>query len=201
VTRMLKGCLVRGWKGVGELGAVEGQTLLQSPPKPLYGLTPKKRRFGTGHRTRTYDRAMTADGRAKADVVTALPFRQTIRPLVMAPAGALAVIGILTILEQNVGPYLPIALLLTAPFVYAAETIFVLPLIVLWPKSRRPNLAIGAIWGASVAWAFVLVLQAVGWVPARVVALPSTWREWQEVGRLCLPGIASGVLFAYLSRK
>lgn len=156
---------------------------------------------GTWHRTRTHDRAMTADGRPQADAVTALPFRQTIRPLVIAPVGAVAVIGVFVVLEQSVGLYLPIVLLLTAPFVYAAETIFVLPLIVLWPKSRRPNVAIGAMWGAAVAWVFVLVLQTAGWVPARVVALPSTWREWQEVGRLCLPGVASGVLFAYLSRK
>jgi hypothetical protein len=130
-----------------------------------------------------------------------LPFRDTIRPLVIAPAAALTVLGCSMVLVQSVGPYLFIMLLIAAPFVYAAEILFVMPLLWLWPASRRPSFAVGALWGALAAWGFLLMLETMASFPPRLSTLPSTWRQWQDFGSFCLPGVASGLLFAYLTRK
>jgi len=114
-----------------------------------------------------------------------LPFRETIQPLLIAPVAALVVLGGYMVLVKHVGPYLFIMLLIAAPFVYAAEILFVMPLLWLWPASRRPSFAVGAM--AS--------------FPPRLSTLPSTWRQRQDFGLFCLPGVASGLLFAYLTRK
>jgi hypothetical protein len=140
--------------------------------------------------------------------VAAVPLRNLLRPLVIAPAGACAVIGCFLIVEKNVGPYLPIVLLILAPFVYAAELVFVIPILLLWPASRRPSYTVGAAWGAAAAWGFAILLQAGAWYdpggvafPPRFRIVPSTWREWQGLTGLMMPGAAFGVLFAYFSRK
>src|SRR6476660_634881 len=150
---------------------------------------------------------MTADGHSKGGATAVVPFSRTTRPLVIAPAGALFVTGCFMVAQKNVGPYLPIVLLLVVPFVYLVELVFVVPILWLWPRSRRPSVAIGAVWGAAAAWGFVLLLAVGAWYdpgeafPQRFRVVPSTWAGWQDLGLLLLPGIASGVLFAYLSRK
>jgi hypothetical protein len=130
-----------------------------------------------------------------------LPFRETIQPLLIAPVAALVVLGGYMVLVKHVGPYLFIMLLIAAPFVYAAEILFVMPLLWLWPASRRPSFAVGALWGALAAWGFLLVLETMASFPPRLSTLPSTWRQRQDFGLFCLPGVASGLLFAYLTRK
>ena len=130
-----------------------------------------------------------------------LPFRDTIRPLVIAPAAALTVLGAYMVLVKHVGPYLFIMLLIAAPFAYAAEILFVMPLLWLWPAMRRPSFAVGAVWGALAAWGFLLMLETTARFPPRFSTLPSTWRQRQDFGLFCLPGVASGLLFAYLTRK
>jgi hypothetical protein len=138
---------------------------------------------------------MAASGQATDDQADALPLRQTLRPLALAPAGALFVTGCFMVAQQNVGLYLPLVLLLVAPFVYVVELVFVVPILWLWPASRRPTFTIGAAWGAAAALGFGLALQAGMW------SVPATWRDWQRLAVLVMPGIASGVLFAYLSRR
>jgi len=130
-----------------------------------------------------------------------LPFRDTIRPLAIAPVAALTVLGGYMVLVQHVGPYLFIMLLIAAPFVYAAEILFVMPLLWLWPALRRPSFTVAAAWGALAAWGFILALQTTAFFPPRFSTLPSTWRQWQDFGLFCPPGVASGLLFAYLTRK
>jgi hypothetical protein len=150
---------------------------------------------------------MTEAVSGRSEPGATIPFSQTIRPLVIAPAAALAVLGCYIVLLQHVGSYLFIVLLITAPFVYAVEVVFVVPILWFWPASRRPGFAIGAMWGAAAAWGFALLLQAGAWYqpggafPPQFRVVPSTWREWQGLADLTMPGIASGVLFAYLSRK
>src|SRR5215510_7243221 len=123
-----------------------------------------------------------------------LPFRDTIRPLVIAPAAALTVLGGYMVFVKHVGPYLFVMLLIAAPFVYAAEILFVMPLLWLWPASRRPSFAVGALWGALAAWGFLLTLETMASFPPRLSTLPSTWRQWQEL-RLVLPaGCGFGTL-------
>jgi hypothetical protein len=138
-----------------------------------------------------------------------VPFSQTIRPLVIAPAAALAVLGCYMVLIKNIGPYLLIMLLITAPFVYAAEVVFVVPLLWLLPALRRPSFVVGAVWGAAATLGFVSVLAIAAWhsrQPAWIAApyrgfVPWTLRQWEDVGLTCLPGVASGLLFAHLTRK
>jgi hypothetical protein len=57
------------------------------------------------------------------------------------------------VVVKHVGPYLFIMLLIAAPFAYAAEILFVMPPLWLWPTSRRPSFAMGAVWGALAAGA------------------------------------------------
>jgi hypothetical protein len=145
--------------------------------------------------------AVTTRGRSKPDAAVTSPFRDMIRPLVIAPLAALTVLGGYMVLVKHVGPYLLIMLLIAAPFVYAAEILFVMPLLWLWPVLHRPSFAVGAAWGALAAWGFLLVLETTASFPPRFATLPSTWRQWQDFGLLCLPGVASGLLFSYLTRR
>jgi hypothetical protein len=149
-----------------------------------------------------------ADGHSKGGAVAAVPFSRTIRPLVISPAAALAVLGGYLILLKEVGPEFLMVLLICTPFVYAVEVLFVVPILWLWPASRRPSFAFGAIWGAAAAWGFWLLFTTAAWYepggvafPPQYHAVPATWPEWRGLALLMIPGIASGVLFAYLSLK
>jgi hypothetical protein len=157
-------------------------------------------------RIRSSQPPMTAEGQANADSRVAVPFRQTLRPLVIAPAGALAVIACFFV--QNAGPSVVIILLVATPIVYGIELVFVVPILWLWPASRRPRLAVGALWGAAASWGFLLLLVAAAWYepapssqPLLHVTPEVTLRQLRGLAALMAPGIASGVLFSYVSRK
>ena len=76
-------------------------------------------------------------------------FRETLRPLAIAPLVGLAVLMI-SVASQS-GARILFYALFVAPFCYAAATVFVLPIFWFVPRARQPSLVVGAIWGGLAA--------------------------------------------------
>src|SRR5215510_9362326 len=80
---------------------------------------------------------------------------KTIASLLVAPLGAMVEVGVLSIVKggDNSRPQgLVIILLITALVCYASELLFVVPLMVVWPRLRQPSVLFAAVWGVLVAW-------------------------------------------------
>ena len=117
-----------------------------------------------------------------------MKFRDTVRPLLLAP---LAGVGFIVFMElTRLRTNALIMGLVSAPFCYAAELLFVVPVMWLWPASRRPGFLTAAIWGALTALA------------ASAFVMPSL----RELGRPVVffgfgfAGALSGLLYAQLVR-
>ena len=114
-------------------------------------------------------------------------FRDAIGPLLVAPlAGAIVVLSPILRLTPAPGVW-PLAVLaaIVAALCYAAEAVLVLPIMLVWPSTRRPSLLVAAAWGAVAAC-----------VASAVVRPKPTfgWSHWlQEYGR---PGTLLGFGFA-----
>ena len=76
------------------------------------------------------------------------PFHQTLGPLLLAPMGAMVVVSPIVLLK----PYpsaVPIYLFFVALVCYGAEIVFVVPVLLFWPRLRQPPFWLGALWGSS----------------------------------------------------
>jgi hypothetical protein len=138
-------------------------------------------------------------------------FKQTIGPMVLAPLGSMTVTTIMMWgrFQTLDSPPLfdPSGLVVINFFVavvsYAAELLFVVPVVLRWPSMRQPRLWVGVVWGTLVGWCFPIVAWAVVRMlpPAPSVQGNGTLREsllsflWFGV-----MGAASGLVFALAAR-
>jgi hypothetical protein len=112
-----------------------------------------------------------ADMLSANGITAMLRFRDTLVPLAIAPLTGL--IAILIFLAWNIPAreILFVALLLSA-YVYGTVGVFALPILIFWPRTRRPSLVVGTLWGiAGVAGAYVAV----------VIAASLRDRQWLSV--------------------
>jgi sterol desaturase/sphingolipid hydroxylase (fatty acid hydroxylase superfamily) len=136
-------------------------------------------------------------------------FQRAIGPLLIAPLGAMVEVGVLSILkggDSSRPEGLVIVLLITALVCYAAELLFVVPLMVFWPRLRQPPALFAAVWGMLVAWCVAsLFLGAAFLWPAP--NLPPPVASWQSFARLATGlarvgsfGLSSGLVYSVVAR-
>jgi hypothetical protein len=125
-----------------------------------------------------------------------IPFHQTVVPLLLAPIGAMIVVGPLALIGPDASAVL-IYLLITALVCYGIEILFVVPVLLLWPRMRQPPLWVGALWGVSVGWC-VLALVYVASPPRSPEAF---WLRLFPLLGFSLPGLLSGVVYSLASRR
>ena len=116
-------------------------------------------------------------------------FRETVRPLLLAPLASAAVLTCWELPRQGLDAIF--AGIVAAPFCYAAEVLLVVPILLLWPPSRSPSLFVAAIWGAAVAWCAAAVTAPGLHEMARPIV----------VAGFGTSGVASGVAYALLARR
>jgi hypothetical protein len=122
-------------------------------------------------------------------------FQRTIWPLVAAPGGAVIVMAAFDAVSRgSVRPGLEFLIVMAFMWAIslAAAAMFVLPILALVPRVRRPSLGVAAIWGAGAALAFWALFFG---QPVVTTASP------QAVGALAAAGAASGILYAVLVRR
>lgn len=127
------------------------------------------------------------------------PFHQTLVPLLLAPMGAMVVVSPIVL----VGPY-PTALLIYLFFValvcYGAEIIFVVPVLLFWPRLRLPPLWLGSLSGVVVSWSVLGALALLPPAPAGV-GQPFSWPAFLAgLAFLGACGLSSGVVYSLASR-
>jgi membrane protease YdiL (CAAX protease family) len=139
---------------------------------------------------------------------------QTIRPLLLAPVGAIVVFTLITLPRalsvstaspgapsENLVQLLLIYWLFTALVCYASELLFVVPVLILWRVSRQPSVLLGAIWGVLVSCCVVAMVTFV--LPgAGPTSGGSFWlvRNIEGVLGRGACGLASGVAYSLMSR-
>lgn len=74
----------------------------------------------------------------------------------------------------------------------AGSLLLVLPLLILFPRLRRPPLWLATVWGASVALVFAGLI-----LGSRLMAI---WSP-SALARLCLAGAVSGLTYGLLARR
>ena len=126
-----------------------------------------------------------------------VPFTRALGALAVTPLVGSVILAI-TFLPR-VGSAFSIMVLYIAPFAYATAAAFVLPILMVWPPSRRPSYVLAAVWGALAAcgaW-FVLASQQAGGFEMsmpRPVAIGLIWSG-------AMPGVVSGMFYAWLVRR
>ena len=130
-------------------------------------------------------------------------FVQSLRALALA---ALASIGVISLFARSAGPVAILYMALwTAPFVLGAVAAFVVPILAVWPASRRPSYLVAAVWGDLAAWCAIAWLSC--YSPPDSHRGLSIWKVIaSEVGfrPLLFPGLlgaAAGLLYAWLVRR
>jgi len=138
-----------------------------------------------------------------------MPLMQTIRPLLLAPLGAIVVFTLVTLPQAlsisrgSPGGDLAMTLLVywffTALVCYAAELLFVVPVLVLWPASRQPSIIVGATWGLFVSCCVVALVTFV--LPPSPTG-GAFWLARNRVAMLALGacGLVSGLAYSVMSR-
>ena len=95
-------------------------------------------------------------------------------------------------------------LLLTAPFAYGTAAAFVLPILAVWPASRRPPYPVAATWGAAAGGGMLVVIGVLG------VSLGASQdplgdllllNPYALVWTQLVPGAVSGVVYAWFVRR
>src|ERR1700730_5199462 len=112
----------------------------------------------------------------------AATLRDTVKPLVLAPAGAVSVASVLLFLDNDFGFRFQTAVILAYFLVvcYVAELLFVVPGLALWPGFRKPHPIAAGVYGVLVAWS----LPAVRWLVEG--------NGWQSLAPAAIAGAASG---------
>jgi hypothetical protein len=153
--------------------------------------------------------------------VNVVPFTETIQSLALAPLAGLAVLTFAMLMQAGTSqlPHGPAVLspglqphivflapwlaLYIAPFCYGAAVLFVLPVLIMWPRLRRPSYAVAAVWGAFAAWAAVAVLSwlqnlrpSVGQILRQMLMPPV-----EPAALFGGAGAVSGVVYARLARR
>ena len=130
----------------------------------------------------------------KAPTIEDMPFRDIVRPLLIAPAASIAVeILFIALFQQELASGLPFLILVWWVLSLAAASLFVLPMLLMVPRLRRPPMWLATIWGAITAWIFA-TLFAPG-IDVMTTVSPTTW------GGIGVAGAASGLLYAFLVRR
>ena len=120
-------------------------------------------------------------------------FRAAIMPLLIAPAGALAVVACLLVVgNDDLGFYGSVTLLAYLLLVcYLAELVLVVPGLAFWPRLRRPSLLNAAAYGVLVGWA----------LPLLRFFVDGDLLGWRTFGPATVAGAVSGVICAALLRR
>ena len=95
-------------------------------------------------------------------------------------------------------PYLALWI---APFCYGATVLFALPVLIMWPASRRPTYPVAVAWGTVAAWAAFAV---VSWGDNLRPTVGQILTEMLNMAGLALyggAGAATGLVYARLSRR
>ena len=116
----------------------------------------------------------------------AVTLGQSIRSLIVAPLAGLAILSAPYI--TRAGGAFPFLLLYLAPFAYGAAVVFVLPIVVAWPRSRGPSYPIAVVWGALSSYL------------AAVLIFPSGALRLAVLTGFAVPGAISGVVYSWLVR-
>jgi hypothetical protein len=138
-----------------------------------------------------------------------ISFQRTISSLLVAPLGAMVGVGVLSILKGGDGSRpqsLVIYLVITALVCYASELLFVIPLMVFWPRLRQPPALFAAVWGTLVAWGVASLFLGAAFIwPAPNPPPPVA--SWQSFARLATGlaqvgsfGLLSGLVYSVAAR-
>ena len=128
--------------------------------------------------------------------VAPLRFHQTLLPLLIAPLGAMVVYALSAATFSNVSEYFPVQILLFGVGALVAGCIFVLPIMAVVSKFRRPPAWLAALWGLLVAWCAVAVIGLTSPIP-NLTALRRV-----EVAVPCgFAGAAAGLVYALLAHR
>lgn len=123
-----------------------------------------------------------------------IPFRQTVGPLVIASWASVLVQIMYAVLFQTIRP-LGVGFLIVVLWSWglslAAGVLFVIPILALVPRLRKPSLWVAAIWGAVVSWLFSGVVFRRVYVMSSPIAL---------IG-IGSAGAAAGLLYAVLVKR
>jgi len=135
-----------------------------------------------------------------------MSFQRTIGSLLVAPLGAMVEVGVLSIVkggDSSRPQSMVVILLITALVCYASELLFVVPLMVVWPRLRQPSTLLAAVWGVLVAWCvWSLLLGAAFLCPgpnpvARSVSLVRVAAALASIGSV---GLLSGLVYSVAAR-
>lgn len=124
---------------------------------------------------------------SQTDVLIAPSLRSVTWPLLLSPiAGAAVVVAFLRAGRDTVE-----AFIIVLPFSYAAMIVFVLPVMIVWPRARNPGYPISILWGSLAAFGVLAFLEP-------RLFFWSSWRGW---GALCLAGAVAGTAYVALVRR
>jgi hypothetical protein len=117
--------------------------------------------------------------------------KDTVKPLLLAPVGAVAVVGVFLSFDKDFGFGFPTAVLLgyTLVICYVAEFIFVVPGLAVRPSFRNPHPMAAGIYGVLVGWS----LPAARWL------VDGT--GWESLLPAAIAGASSGLLYSVLMRR
>jgi hypothetical protein len=115
--------------------------------------------------------------------------------LVVAPMVATVLLTLLQNVRVEVFPWLALAI---APFCYATELIFVVPVMLVWPHARRPAFLVAVLWGAIAATCSVWSLQLLYFRDAMPFSLGVGYLK--QLSPFWLAGGLAGTAFVWLLR-
>jgi hypothetical protein len=125
-----------------------------------------------------------------------MSFRQTVRPLLLAPLGAIALVSGRVLVNRTFIPYIWIYWFFTALTCYVVEALFVVPFLLWQPRLRQPAIWVGGAWGILVSWCLVVVLASLPPPPSG----DHFWFGWGSVADFSCCGLLSGVVYSMASR-
>lgn len=118
-----------------------------------------------------------------------MPLRDTLLPLGLAPLGAVLVLILFGASMPLSGSYVAIVFLFGYAYGLAAAVVFVLPVLMLVPRLRRPPLWLAAAWGA-----------ATGLAASALVMGVSQILRWEVAAGYGAAGAAAGLVYAASAR-
>ena len=121
-------------------------------------------------------------------------FRDTVRPLLLAPLGAMGVHGVGSALSMKLSPNDYVMLWIVGLASFIAGVLFVLPVLAFVPRLRQPSVWIAMLWGALVAWC----------AAGLTTPIDSGFRElyrWEVAAPFGAAGAASGLVYAIAARR
>jgi hypothetical protein len=130
-----------------------------------------------------------------------MSFQETIPALLIAPLGAIALVTAQLVWSGKANAFIWIYWLITVLVCYVSELLFVIPVLVLWPRLRQPPPLVGAAWGVLVIWCS---MAAVAFLPGPPNPLPRTdfgWSNLLDLAYFSMFGLLSGLVYWFASSR